>query len=84
MERMNAGPIIRFQIDKIVCIGASKSSGLRPGIEKETVRKTVMSDLFDVSKETILVTGAILLLASKASRYMTTSVITVDGGFLLN
>ncbi|MCK1719539.1 hypothetical protein IVA81_17700 [Bradyrhizobium sp. 141] len=50
---MNAGPIIRFQIDKIVCIGASKSSGLRPGIAKEIVKETVMSDLFDVSKETI-------------------------------
>lgn len=30
-----------------------------------------MSDLFDVSKETILLTGAILPLASNASRYMT-------------
>ena len=27
---------------------------------------------------------AILLLASNASRYMTGSVVTVDGGFLLN
>jgi hypothetical protein len=55
-----------------------------------------MSDLFDVSKETILITsgfrsagsapnptpdGAILLLATSASRYTTGSVVTVDGGF---
>ena len=43
-----------------------------------------MSDLFDISKETILITGASQGLASGASRYMTGSVVTVDGGFLLN
>ena len=42
-----------------------------------------MSGLFDVSKEIILIAGAIMLLASSASRYMAGSVITVDGGFLL-
>ena len=34
-----------------------------------------MAGLFDVSKEIILATGA--------SRYMTGSAVTVDGGFLL-
>jgi hypothetical protein len=43
-----------------------------------------MSDLFDVSKETILITGASQLRPSGASRYMTWSVVTADGGFLLN
>jgi NAD(P)-dependent dehydrogenase (short-subunit alcohol dehydrogenase family) len=42
-----------------------------------------MAGLSDVSKEIILVTGAIMLRASNASRYMTGSVATVDGGFLL-
>jgi hypothetical protein len=52
-----------------------------------------MSDLFDVSKEIILVSGAsrtesdldsaIMLLAASALRYMTDSMVTVDGGFLL-
>jgi len=52
---MNAEPIIRFQIDKIVCIRAPKAQGCIQEIVTEIVKETVMSDLFDVSKETILV-----------------------------
>jgi hypothetical protein len=44
---------------------------------------TRLVGLFDVSKEIILVTGAIMLRALNASRYITGSVATVDGGFLL-
>jgi hypothetical protein len=61
-----------FAIAKIVCIDAPPSPG-----------EFAMAGLFDVSKEIILVTGAIMLRASNASRYMTGSVATVDGGFLL-
>ena len=48
-----------------------------------------MSDLFDVRKEIILVTGesdldVAIMLATSASRDMTGSVVTVDGGLFLN
>jgi NAD(P)-dependent dehydrogenase (short-subunit alcohol dehydrogenase family) len=60
-----------------------------------------MSDLSDVRKEIILITGAsqglerqfarvlsahgaAVVLAANASRCVTASVVTVDGGFLLN
>jgi hypothetical protein len=48
-----------------------------------------VSDLFDVRKEIILVTGesdldVAIMLATSASRDMTGSVVTVDGGLFLN
>jgi len=40
MERMNAEPIIRFQIDKIVCIRAPKAQGCIQEIVTEIVKET--------------------------------------------
>jgi NAD(P)-dependent dehydrogenase (short-subunit alcohol dehydrogenase family) len=70
---------VQMDVTDVVSIGKAVDAAATPSGKKLTKRIPQRR----VGAESDL-DGAILLLASNASRYMTGSVVTVDGGFLLS